>query len=236
MTQTLVDYSCTLIYKISCKDPTVTDIYVGHTTNFVQRRDQHRHSSVNKRGKLYDVIRQNGGWTNWSMEIIHYFNCKTLIEAKTKEQEYFVALKATLNSIEPIPKKKEKMIIKKEKKEKKLTTTKDITNETTQASNARFRCDKCNYNCNKNSEFNKHLATVKHNKKKEILTEPIKHLCKCGNIYAFRQGLSLHKKTCIIKKDIQNEPIPVETHQDNNHIVDCSRKETAELKNIGLDI
>ena len=110
MSKKSVDYSATLIYKITCKDPTVTDLYVGHTTNFVQRRDEHKQSSVNRDGKLYNAIRNNGGWANWTMEIIHFFNCKNLIEAKTKEQEYFVSLKATLNSIEPMPSKKEKVI------------------------------------------------------------------------------------------------------------------------------
>ena len=136
MTQKPVDYSSTLIYKITCKDPTVMDLYVGHTTNFVQRRDQHRRYSVNDSGKLYQVIRNNGGWTNWHMEIIHFFNCKDLLEAKTKEQEYFVALKATLNSVEPMASKKEKVIkIKKENL--------NIHN---------FFCDKCNFICNKQSD------------------------------------------------------------------------------------
>jgi hypothetical protein len=35
MTRKSADYSCTLIYKITCKDHTVTDLYVGHTTDFV---------------------------------------------------------------------------------------------------------------------------------------------------------------------------------------------------------
>ena len=62
MKEKRVDYSATLIYKITCKDPTVTDLYVGHTTNFVQRRDQHKQSSVNSDGKLYNFIRNNGAF------------------------------------------------------------------------------------------------------------------------------------------------------------------------------
>ena len=33
-----IDYSNTIIYKITCLDPNITDVYVGHTTNFVQRK------------------------------------------------------------------------------------------------------------------------------------------------------------------------------------------------------
>ena len=28
-----VDYSKSVIYKLCCKDPTITDIYIGSTTN-----------------------------------------------------------------------------------------------------------------------------------------------------------------------------------------------------------
>ena len=31
------DYSKALIYKISCRDPSITDCYVGSTTNLIMR-------------------------------------------------------------------------------------------------------------------------------------------------------------------------------------------------------
>jgi hypothetical protein len=119
-----IDYSNTIIYKITCKDPSITDLYVGHTTNFVQRKHSHKQSCINDKSlnyncKLYQVIRNNGGWSNWSMEIINFFNCKDHYEARKKEQEYFVLLQATLNSIEPMP--KPKSIPEKSIKENKMT-------------------------------------------------------------------------------------------------------------------
>ena len=42
-----IDYSNTIIYKITCKDPSITDVYVGHTTNFVQRKHCHKQSCNN---------------------------------------------------------------------------------------------------------------------------------------------------------------------------------------------
>ena len=212
-----VDYSATLIYKITCKDPTITDLYVGHTTNFVQRREQHKQCSVNTSSKLYNVIRNNGGWTNWTMEIVNFFNCKNLNEAKTKEQEYFVALNATLNSIEPMPNKKEQVI---KINPIIIKTPQKKSTEPSPVNNKRFMCDKCNYSCNKESDFNKHLLTVKHNKIIEKLDEPNKCKCKCGKLYNFRQGLSFHKKTCIITKKI------CETSENNNHVAEISTKET----------
>jgi hypothetical protein len=103
-----IDYSNTVIYKIVCKDPLiadVSDVYVGHTTNFVQRKYAHKQTCNNIKSpcynlKLYKTIRDNGNWANWDMTIINNYNCKDHLEAKQKEQEHFVALNSTLNSVE----------------------------------------------------------------------------------------------------------------------------------------
>ena len=107
------DYSNTIFYKIFCKDPSIKDLYIGHTTNFVQRKHAHKQSCINPKSsdyhrKLYKCIRDNLGWDNWRMEIIGFHNCEDLHSAKVQEQLYFEEYKATLNSIEPLPKRKPK--------------------------------------------------------------------------------------------------------------------------------
>ena len=97
-----IDYSNTIIYKIICKDPLITDAYVGHTTNFVQRKYAHKQACNNIKSlcynlKLYKTIRENGNWCNWEMTIVNFYNCKDHLEARQKEQEYFISLNATLN-------------------------------------------------------------------------------------------------------------------------------------------
>ena len=79
----------TIIYKIVCKDLIIKDIYVGHTTNFVQRKHAHKQSckKLNHSYKLYNCIRDNGGWNNWNMTIVDFFSCKDGHEARQKEQE-----------------------------------------------------------------------------------------------------------------------------------------------------
>ena len=42
-----IDYSQTIIYKICCKDPNITDIYIGHTSNFIQRKHNHKTNCCN---------------------------------------------------------------------------------------------------------------------------------------------------------------------------------------------
>ena len=45
-----IDYSTTIIYKITCKNPAITDVvYVGHTTNFVQRKHAHKQNCINNK-------------------------------------------------------------------------------------------------------------------------------------------------------------------------------------------
>jgi hypothetical protein len=158
-----IDYSNTIIYKITCNDESISDVYVGHTTNFVQRKHAHKISctnikSPNYKCRLYNVIRNNGGWDNWKMEIINFFNCKDHYEARMKEQEYFMLLKATLNSIEPLPTPKSKEVIpkevapkyedKKDKKEKK-----------------NIYCEVCHVKFNTEKLLEDHIATKKHKNK-----------------------------------------------------------------------
>ena len=63
-----------------------------------------------------------------------------------------------------------------------------------------FICEKCNFKCFKQSNFDKHLLTEKH---KRITTDYKKmpknaeeYYCDCGKIYKYRQGLYKHKKKC----------------------------------------
>ena len=100
----------------------------------------------NYKCKLYETIRNNGGWSNWTMEIISFFNCQDHYEARKKEQEYFVLLNATLNSIEPMPKPKIKPI---KVTEHKIKHT--------------YYCEKCNIYCDTKKAFDIHNNTKKHN-------------------------------------------------------------------------
>ena len=144
-----IDYSNTLIYKITCKDVTITDLYVGHTINFVQRKYAHKQGCIKEQCKLYTTIRNNGGWDNWMMEIIGFFKCKDQYEARQKEQEYFVLLNATLNSIEPMPKPKFKPI--------KVMENNNDGNINKQILSKKYSCQICNYNTDRKSNIENHL-------------------------------------------------------------------------------
>ena len=97
-----IDYSKTIIYKLCCRDPTITDIYVGHTTNFTGRKRQHKFCCNNPNNEqhnfyVYQFIRENGGWDNWCMIVIEKFNCNNVFEVSAREQYLVETLNASLN-------------------------------------------------------------------------------------------------------------------------------------------
>lgn len=216
-----IDYSSTLIYKITCNDPAVTDIYVGHTTDFVQRRAAHKQSALTSNCKLYKIIRANGGWLNWTMEILNFYNCKNLHEAKTKEQEYFVTLQANLNSIEPVPTPKVKEVkpfscetcnttfkttVKLQKHQKRCTLVKEVKEVATLelSQTLKYGCTVCDFKCSKQSNYNAHLLTKKHlkliEKQAAAYTKTNKLACnKCNKIYEARSSLWYHEQKCNYK-------------------------------------
>jgi hypothetical protein len=100
------NYANTIIYKIVCNDLTITDIYVGHTTNVSVRKTMHKSNCIYEKGKeynskLYTNIRANGGWENYTMVEIEKYPCKDATEARIKEREWFETLHARLNTLYP---------------------------------------------------------------------------------------------------------------------------------------
>jgi hypothetical protein len=210
-----IDYSNTIIYKIFCKDPLITDVYVGHTTNFVQRKYAHKQACNNVKSpcynlKLYKTIRSNGNWFNWDMTIIQFYNCKNHLEARQKEQEHFVELKATLNSIEPLP---SKVVHVEPHSIQHNTIFSQKCQNQNQNQNHKFECIICDYVTYRKKDFNKHLLTMKHisnvqqcnydaNNIKlpqtpQIIRQVKQYICVCGKKYMDNSGLWRHNKKCI---------------------------------------
>jgi len=215
------DYSTTIIYKITCTDPVVKDIYVGHTTNFSQRRQSHKQNSTKNKCKLYKTIRDNGGWNNWTMEIIDFYNCKNLYEAKIKEQAHFLELNANLNSIEPLPQP--------HIRQKKPLDSTMYLNQNINVMNTEYECVKCNFKCKKQSNYNTHLQTKSHKNDNIVLKT---HECKnCGKIYKHSSTLSTHKKTCT-----SNKKIDINNNNKRNGLIELLIKENTEFKDILLEV
>jgi hypothetical protein len=136
MPKNQTDYSNTVIYKLCCNEPTITDIYIGHTTNFSKRKHQHKTLCCNENDKryVYQFIRDNGGWDNWKMIQIKEHSCKNKREAEAIEHYWIEQLCPTLNTNKPYAKCKEEPQLYKhcwyeEKKDYILQKSKDFYQE-----------------------------------------------------------------------------------------------------------
>ena len=96
-----IDYSNCCIYKIEHIEND-TLIYVGHTTNFKQRKADHKKNCNNESNKkfnfkLYTMMRENGGFEMFKMIEVEKYPCNDRREADKRENEVMKELKSTMN-------------------------------------------------------------------------------------------------------------------------------------------
>jgi len=121
-----------------------------------------------------------------------------------------------------------------------------------------FYCEQCDYECSRNSEWVRHVSTLKHQNTDKILTNTDNCApksadivnafnCKCGKQYKHRQSLFNHKKKCsILKTNIEeNEDVNnlnekdlimtllQQNNQLQNHIIElCKEKSITNITNM----
>ena len=106
MPRKAIDYQKVIIYKLVCNDLAVKDLYVGHTTDFTNRKKSHKSCSLNANYtgynfKVYKMIRDSGGWNNWSMIKIEKYPCNDNNEARSRERYWYEVLNANMESCCP---------------------------------------------------------------------------------------------------------------------------------------
>jgi len=103
MPKKAIDYSNCCIYKIEHIE-NVSLVYVGHTTNFTKRKYKHKSNCKNETSKeynhkVYQMIRENGGWEAFNMIEVEKYSCNDKREASRRENEVMKELKANMNTI-----------------------------------------------------------------------------------------------------------------------------------------
>ena len=106
MPKTAINYDNTVFYEIVCKNVNIKERYVGHTTNFIKRKANHKSDCTNVNSKKYNLyvyqfIRENGDWKNWDMIEIERRACRDHLEACKFEREHIERLGARLNATRP---------------------------------------------------------------------------------------------------------------------------------------
>ena len=110
----------------------------------------------------------------------------------------------------------------------------------TQKSSICFHCKYCDYTTSRSSQYQRHLATDKH----QILQNPTsveyKYKCDCGKIYKHSSTLYAHKKQCINTTQYKDKDELIMTLiQQNNQLIHSNSeliKEQSDIKQIILEI
>ena len=88
-----------IMYKITAGEYT----YIGSTRDFKQRKIAHKHNCTNINGakyncKVYQIIREAGGWDKCEMVPIEEFECDGMIPSRIREEYWRREYNANMNS------------------------------------------------------------------------------------------------------------------------------------------
>lgn len=186
-----INYQKAVIYKIEhLENPEL--LYVGSTTDFTKRKNRHKctwnnieHSKYNL--KIYQIMRENGGWDSFKIMIIKEYPCNSKTELLIEEDKLMKELKASLNQIKAYRTEEEKKeyiksynIDHKDVIKKYREDHKDNLNEY----NKQYYQDHKDDLKEKQKEINK--RTYQNNKEKIKLKQLITYKCECG--YEIKNG------------------------------------------------
>jgi hypothetical protein len=120
-----------------------------------------------------------------------------------------------------------------------------MDNQKVPKNDKKFYCELCDYNTCRQSQFDRHLLTLKHknrvdyNKNTTKYNKKSSNICECGKEYNHRASLYNHQKRCSYRAELKPElNVPkissdmiVKLIQDNNDIRANLLKENLELRN-----
>ena len=98
-----------------------------------------------------------------------------------------------------------------------------------------FLCEICDFECSKQSEYDRHLLTAKHQNRTILNKKTPKNaefVCECGKIYKFRNSLWYHKKKCTVNNviTVRSDDTPSEP------TIEYLLKENLEMKRDNLEM
>jgi hypothetical protein len=199
-----IDYSKTVMYKIVSKDLDNKFVYIGSTTDITKRKSSHKSICINKKSnrhnlKVYQTIRENGGFDNFVMIKIENYPCNDKNESLARERYWYEFYHANLNSYVPNRSKSEyDKKYYKTNKEKKIEYNK-IYNKINKL--------KIKEKAEKYREINKDKIKEYNQQNKKKIHES--HICSCGGKYSINHKIrhfkSLKHKTWLQKQNNDSE-------------------------------
>jgi len=173
--------ACGCIYVIDCFD--TEDLYIGSTVNFNDRKGKHKFSCSNDKCraynyKLYQTIREYGGWDNWAMFTIE--EEIPIEQLKEREQFYINTLEPSLNEKRALLTKEDKKKRDKERNKKNYEQNKQQIRQERRKYMAEKRKENPEIFIERGKQFRlKHQDKLNENQKHQIE-------CECGELIAYR--------------------------------------------------
>ena len=107
-----------------------------------------------------------------------------------------------------------------------------MTNKKMPKNAEKFSCKICNFECFKQSNYDKHILTAKHkrltNTNKKMPKNAATYSCMCGKTYKHQSSLIKHKKTCphmnnsiVIQENLNEKPSVMDIISQNKEIMDA---------------
>ena len=214
-----INYDKTHFYKLVCKDLSITDCYVGHTTEWTKRKSDHklRCSKPNNRCynlPVYKFMRENGGWENWEMIWIKTLKCENAMEARSEERKYKEELNATLNGNVPSRTREEYREANKDRikeyRDAHKEETKEYMKEYQQCNKDKLKQYHKDYREENRDKLLEGKKQYYQSKKQEILKQGEQIVnCICGASHR-KDGILRHSKSKKKQQNLQNQNNPQE--------------------------
>ena len=212
------NYANSSVYKLLKQDDyDNTNIYIGSTTNFRGRKNCHKNSCITDNPKynikVYQFIRDNGGWEQWTMIQLEAFPCETKKELETRERYWIEQMKPVLNCMIPTRTHKEWDDDTKYHKEYREKNKKVIA-------------EKKQVYHKKNKEVIKEKKDIYYQNNKEIYLEKAKEYRENNKeqIVEKRKEIMTCECGCILTKDSLRKHIKTQTHikliEEKNNIIE----------------
>lgn len=156
-----------VVYQI--RDEQENCLYIGSTKNYHNRMIRHRHNADNLEvnigsKKIYQKIRELGGFENISCQVIQTFNNVNKQQLLEKEKEYINLLKPSCNMRRPCRTQEEINIDRKKWKKRNYEKRGHIYNAKKREI---IKCNVCNVEITRGC-YSRHTRTKKHLDKVEI--------------------------------------------------------------------
>jgi len=206
MPKKAIDYQKTIMYKIVHNDLEITHVYIGHTTNFSRRKGCHKSSCNNEKNKyyhlkVYQMIRDNGGWENWNMIMIEVFPCSNSLEAHKRERELYEQYHANMNARSPYITQDERKDLKKKYREDHQEKIKQYNKKYREENKEERKEQKKKYREENKEEIKEYQKKYRDENKEKIKEEKSKKIpCKFCNKEICKSNMSHYLKIC--KKNI----------------------------------